>query len=69
MLFVVLLAAVVFADRRVPVTAGSHPEPAPASRLASRLAPGLAVAAAVVGVVVTALVVWIGHVGAASVWS
>ncbi|GAA3222625.1 hypothetical protein GCM10017691_08880 [Pseudonocardia petroleophila] len=66
-LFVALLAAVVFADRRVPVAAGGHAGPAPAS--ASRLAAGLAVAAAVVGVVVTALVVWIGHAGASAVWS
>lgn len=64
-LFVVLLAAVVYADRRMLVAAGSHAEPAPASRLA----PGLAIAAAVVGLVVTALVVWIGHAGASAVWS
>ncbi|MBW0118533.1 DUF2231 domain-containing protein [Pseudonocardia abyssalis] len=64
-LFVALLAAVVYADRRVPVAAGSHAGPV----AASRLAPGLAVAAAVVGVAVAALVVWIGHAGASAVWS
>lgn len=64
-LFVALLAAVVFADRRVPVTAGGHAEPAPPNRVAT----ALAVAAAAVGAVVTALVVWIGHSGAAAVWS
>lgn len=71
-LFVALLAVVVYVDRvvadrrvRVRVPAGDHAEPS----AASPLAPALTVAAAAVGIVVAALVVWIGHAGAAAVWS
>jgi hypothetical protein len=65
--FLVLVAAMVVADRRarVGVPAGGHAAPAPPSRLPVVLA----VLAALAGLVVTGLVVWIGHAGSAAVWS
>jgi hypothetical protein len=68
-LFVVLLAAVVLAERVAVAPAGLGAMDRPPGADRSRIAGVLAGLAALAGVVTAALVVQIGHSGAASVWS
>jgi hypothetical protein len=68
-LYVVLLAAAVLAERTALSPSGVGAMGRPPGPDRARIATGLAALAALAGVVTTVLVVQIGHTGAISVWS